>query len=647
MLKVFRDNLKYLSWVLWLVIVVFILFVFVDFGGTVNSGSAPLDAAAYVGRDKVTYAEFERAFRTTEDFYRQAYGERYTPEFARQLGLHVQVLDRLVGDKILLAEAGRMGLETTDAELRREITSLPTFQGSDGVFVGTDDYRDILRRAGYQIDTFENEVRTQLLTNKVKAILSDNLYIPPADVEEAYRRQVEKAKIRFLKLDSNSIAEDIDISDSETAAFFSESREDFRIPEKRVVDYVLIDRAQIESTLEIGQDEIEGYYNERIEEFTTSEQVQARHILLRVNDERGEDEARSQLEDARRRIEAGEGFADLAAEVSEDPGSKTQGGDLGFFGRGAMVKPFEDAAFSAGPGTLVGPIQTDFGWHLIEILSRREAGTQPLAEVEVRIRQQLRTERGVVAAESKARDLADRIEKEKMGPDSWAELAAEESGVTAATTAAFGRDESLPEFGRSSAFSIEAFEGAPGSVSEAIPVARGWVILAVRSIEPPRLPELDEVRAEVEQALKERRVQDEALRRLQTAAADPRASERSFDEIAENLGATPEESGFFGRDDSIGTLGPNREVAAAALALDVGGRSEPVALADGALFFEVLERESFDPIQFESEKDSTLATLRNQRLGELLDSLVERRRQELDVSYDPALAQNFGLTDQG
>ncbi len=645
MLKVLRDNLKYLSWVLWLVIAVFILFVFVDFGGTVNTGSAPLAAAAFVGKDKVTYGEFERAFRSTEDFYRQAYGERYTPELARQLGVHIQVLERLIADKILLAEADRIGLEITDGELRKEILSLPAFQEGDGGFVGADDYRDILRRAGYQVDAFENEVRTSLLTNKVKAVLSENLHVPAADVEKAYRDQVEKAKIRFVKLDSASLAPEIETSDPEIAEFFAANQEDFRIPERRVVDYLLIDRAEIQAGLEIGQDEVERYYNDRPDEFTTPEQVQVRHILVQINDTVGAEEARAKLDEARQRIERGEAFADLAAEVSDDPGSKDRGGDLGFFGRGDMVKPFEDAAFGAQPGTLVGPVRTDFGWHLIEVLSRRDGGTQSLAEAGDRIRQQLRSERGAATAESKAQALADRIGDEKLAPENWAELATEEVGVSLATTTPFGRDDFVPELGRSTAFSVEAFARAAGEVSEPIPVGRGWAILSVRSVEPPRLPELAEVRAEVEQALKDHKLQDEAIRRLQTAANED--AERTFDEIAERLGLEAEETALFGRDGVVGTLGVNRDLTAAALSLEAGERGAPVTLDDGAVLFEVTERERFDPIQFETEKDSTVANLKTQRLGELLDSLVAMRRQELDVTYDPGLVENLGLADQG
>ena len=128
MLKVFRDNLKYLSWVLWLVIAVFILFVFVDFGGSVPGGGPTSEPAVTVGKHEISYADFERAYRQTEDTYRQLYGDQFSGETARQLGLPMQVLNGLVGDKIMLLEAERMGLMVTDEELRHEILEFPAFR---------------------------------------------------------------------------------------------------------------------------------------------------------------------------------------------------------------------------------------------------------------------------------------------------------------------------------------------------------------------------------------------------------------------------------------------------------------------------------------------------------------------------------------
>jgi hypothetical protein len=126
-----------------------------------------------------------------------------------------------------------------------------------------------------------------------------------------------------------------------------------------------------------GLPEVEGADREPAGVSGGPEEVRARHILLRVDEERSAEQAREQLAAIRARLASGEDFASIAAEVSDDPGSAAQGGDLGFFGRGQMVPEFEEAAFSAQPGELVGPVETSFGLHLIEVIERRPGGVEP------------------------------------------------------------------------------------------------------------------------------------------------------------------------------------------------------------------------------------------------------------------------------
>lgn len=646
MLKVFRDNLKQLSWVLWLVIAVFVLFVFVEYGGQVPGGEAPNATAVTVGRQQITYGEFQRAYDQFEDFYRQSMGDQFSRELARQIGLPVQVLNRLIADRVLAEEGRRMGLEVTDKELRNEI--LRQFGGN---FSGADEYRRVLRASGLTPKSFESSLRRDLLAEKTRAILAANLYVSPEDVERAYRDRVERAKIRFVKLPAADLATEAVVEPEALESYFADNLEEYRIPERRVATYLSVDRQAIQAALEIGSDEIQAYYDENPDEFTSAEEVRARHILVSIDPtaepgQEGRDNARAAVEGARGRIEAGTPFEVVAAEISEDPGSKNNGGDLGYFGRGAMVPPFENAAFGAEPGTLVGPVETDFGFHLIEVLDKRAGGLQPLPEVEPLIRQRLASTRGTAATESKARELADRIAREGLTPDSWEGLAVEETGVSVETTPAFGRSDYVEGIGSATAFSSRAFELTVGEVSEPLPVGGGWVILAVDSIDEPRYPELDEVRADVEADAREERQLALALSRLEEAATSLGEEETTFDQLATDLGLEAVESPLFGRTDPVGTLGRNPEVSEAALALDAGQLGDPVALADGAVLFEVLERERFDATRFAEERDSEHNALREQRFGELLTSLIDARREEMGVTYDPQLIANFELDGQ-
>jgi peptidyl-prolyl cis-trans isomerase C len=155
-------------------------------------------------------------------------------------------------------------------------------------------------------------------------------------------------------------------------------------------------RREIEGKVKITDDEIETYYKGHKEEFTNPESVKARHILLKVPegaDEKAWKEAESKAKDVKKKLENGEDFAELAKKYSDDPGSKTKGGDLGFFTKGRMVPEFESAAFSLKPGELSGPVKTNFGYHIIEVKEKKAADTKALAEVQAQIRQALQKEK--------------------------------------------------------------------------------------------------------------------------------------------------------------------------------------------------------------------------------------------------------------
>ena len=642
MLKAFRDNLKYLSWVLWGVILIFVLFVFVDFGAGVPGGTPPSQAAATLGRQAVSYGEFERSYRQAEDFYRRAYGQQFTAELTRQIGLPLQVLDGLIADKIVLEEARRMGLKVTDEEVRRQILQQPGFQDLDGSFIGQEVYNDILRSNGYRPGEFEATVRSQLLTGKVREVLSENLYVSDDEIADAYREGVERAKIRFVELPADRFAAEVKLTEADLHEYFESHRRDYRIPEQRVVDYLLLEPSLLRATLAIDEEEIRAYYDEHVDEFREEERVHARHILLKVDRERSDEEAVRQLEAIRRRIEAGEDFAALASQVSEDPGSKSRGGELGFFGRGQMIREFEEAAFSAAPGDLVGPVLTNFGYHLIEVLDRREAGRRPLEEVRERIRDQLLSLRATSLAESRAQELAERIEREGLdAPEQMRALADTEEGITFHTTPPFGREDNVSGIGRATAFSVAAFELEPGKVSDAVRVARGWAVLQLREVHQPRLPDLDEGRQEVERAVRETRQLELARQRLQEGRAT--AAESGIDALAAELELEVEESPEFGRRGSIGRLGVQAQLAAEALSLEVGEVAGPLLLERSALLFEVVERKVFDPAAFEREKDEIRSLVRQERLDRMLNALVARRREELEVRYDTQLLRNFDL----
>lgn len=643
MLKVFRDNLKYLSWVLWLVILVFVLFMAVEYRG-VGAAGAPTESAATVDGEPISYGELQRAYRQAEEAYRDAYGAQFTPELARQLQLPLQVLEQLVQQRLMLAEAERMGLMVSDAELQRELLELPVFQDDQGRFIGAEQYRRVVRQLGYgSPEAFENEFRQQLLLSKINQILAENMIITDAEIEAAYRAEAERAKIRYVRLPASRFQDRVSPTDEEVASYFETDPEAFRLPERRAVDYLVVDVDAIRRGLEITDEELQEYYRANLEDYTTEEQVRARQILIQVNDERSDEKAQQVIAAIQERLAAGESFAELAVELSEDPVSAPQGGDLGFFGRGQILEEVEQAAFEAEPGEVVGPVRSTFGYHLIEVVEHTPGGVPAFAEMEDAVRRRVLAERARETAERRAAELADSLQRGGTTEGTLQGLAVEDPTLIFESTDPFGRNDNVPGIGRATPFSATAFSLEEGAASDPVRIGAGWAILRLREVVPPRLPELDEVQDEVRAALVASRAEENALERLEEARREIAAG-ASLEDVAEALDVEVEESSEFARGGSIGgSLGSAPEIQAAALTLDEGEVGQPAVVGGAAVLFEVVERHRFDPAELAERRESIREQLAAEQLNGLLSSLLRERREELEVSYDPGLIDNLGL----
>jgi peptidyl-prolyl cis-trans isomerase D len=641
MLKIFRDNLKHLKWVLWIVIFAFLIFYIPDFVRQAGTGTA----AATVGGEQVSYAEFKRAYRLLE----AQLGPQYTPELARQLGLAKLALDRLVNQKILLLEARKLGLSVSDDELREAI--LEEFRDSQGNFVGQEIYRNQLLRLGYSVAAYEQDLRDGLLLGKLIEVLRANLHVTEKEVEEAYRQQVDRAKIRYLLVPGDRFAGEVQVSDEEAAAYFAEHQERYRLPERRHFAYLLVDAAQVRAAAPVEESELVRYYDEHKSEFTRLTQARVRHIFLKT-DGRSTAEAQQALEDARRRIEGGADFAQLARELSEDPTSASNGGDLGVIGRGLMPPEFDEAVFGpltenpepgagAPVGQLVGPVTASFGVHLIEVTERREGGLQPFPEVREQVRARRVAERLPELIKQKARTVLERIRQEELSTvEELQALAQEDPTLSLLQPPPTGRDELVPGLGRPEAFLEAAFSLEPGKVSDPVEVPRGRALILIKEVLPPRAQELAEVREQIERELTRTRQLQLAVERLAEARRDMDGG-KTLDQVAAELAVTPQETGEFGPRGAVPGLGFNPQVVQAAMALKPGQVGGPFEATGGALLFEVVERTTWDRQQFEEAKEATREQVRENRLNQLLASVVQKRLLDLDVHYDPrALGQD-------
>lgn len=644
MLKVMRDNLKSLAWILWLVIGVFVLLVFANFGSTTGRAALSGNVAATLGPFKVDWRELKRAHQNLQDRMRSIYGDQFNSELAEQLQLKRQALEQLFNQKILVDEARRLGFEVSDEEVREQV--LEQLTDEQGNFVGQDVYERWTTQTFGGPTAYEELVRDDLLRQKLFDALSQTVYVSDADVEAAYREDVERASIRYLLLPRTRFADEAHADQATLKSYYDKHREEYRLPEQRVVDYLLVDKGILRARMEIPEEELKAYYDQHPDEFTREEQVRARHILLRTGGDRSVEEARDQIEAIRRRIEGGEDFAAVAREVSEDPGSAAQGGDLGYFGRGRMTPEFEQAAFGAKVGELVGPIESPFGVHLIEVTDRREGGSIPFEEARESVRSRLASERLDAKASELANELRGQLDDVPAGEvrARMETLAEGNPAVRFATTAPFSQGGVVPGVGRSpeldeAAFSLDAGQLAEGVVES----PRGPMVVRLAEVREPRVPPLKEVEDRVRREVERERQEELAEAGLKQARSEIDAGDKSLDDVASELEVEPVDAPEFGKTGTVQGLGFVPAVNQAALAADQGDVVGPIETPQGAVLFQVTERKQFDPKELAERRDEIRGQLVQQRTDRLLSSLIfERKRREGGIRLSRALQEEMG-----
>ncbi|MCB1055745.1 MAG: peptidyl-prolyl cis-trans isomerase [Acidobacteria bacterium] len=648
MLKLFRENLRSLSWVLWIVIIVFVLLIFADVRAFAPGGAAggPNARAAWADDGiEVTYAEYKRFYEGMASRYRQYLGDRFTPEMDNQI--KIQALNSSLDRKILVREARKMGLRVSDDELRKAILELPVFKDEAGRFVGDERYERAVRYMGYPNSSeFEAALRDDLLTDKLDEALRSSVYVSDQEVEDAYRGRTEKAKIRYVRVRNAQFNDQVSVTPEDVQAYYDAHTADYLLPEQRTAAYLLVDNAKLREQVEIPEEDVQAYYDANQDEYQTEEQVRARHILLRT-DQRSAEEAEAELNAAKKRIEGGEDFAKVAQEISEDPGSRDAGGDLRYFGRGRMVPEFEKQAFEAPVGQLVGPFQSAIGFHLLEVTDHRQGGLRPFDEVKTQIRYRLLSERLDSIGEEKAGELLAKLKDvEGSTEDALKKLAEETDFASFEVTQPFDRQGVISGIGRSVEFATKTFELSEGQLSDPVKVPRGWAILTLDKVLEPRQQELSEVEARVTQAVRQEKLQQVAEQQLNAARDKIASGGETLDQLAKSLGSEVQESDSFTQGGALPDLSSaSGTVVAKALTLDEGAVGGPIEMPQGYVLFQVTEREKMDPAGLANQTDALRTELETQKYQRLRTAILEQRRLDLKAVYAPALAEQLGIGD--
>ena len=378
------------SWMM-LFILVLILPSFVFFGiQGYNSFMNKEGALATVDGAPITQQEYDIALRDRIERLRQGLGPNFDPKLLETPEARTAVLDQLVLDRALANEANKSNVVVTVDRLREFIANIPAFQ-QDGKF-SYDRYKAFLASRGQSEAAFEQSLRNDLRKQAFVQALVESAITPKQVIERIERILLEQREVRELRFPAEQFASKASVTDAQVDEYYQANRTQFEIPENVRVEYVVLSPETISGSVTITEEAAKNYYDQNKARYGTEEQRRASHILIAVE---GSDKAgaRKKAEEILAKVKAAPNdFAKLARENSKDPGSAAQGGDLGFFGRGMMVKPFEETVYRLKNGEISDIVETDFGFHIIRVTEIKAAQAKPFAEVRSDIERELKSQ---------------------------------------------------------------------------------------------------------------------------------------------------------------------------------------------------------------------------------------------------------------
>ncbi len=621
MLRQMREWFHYLKWLLMIIVFMFVLWgVSIGVGGMSNRPTTT-DWAAKVNGTEIPITAFQSYARSLDSTYQSLLGDQYAQQRAL-IRIGLQAINGLVEEELAYQEALRQGITASSQEVAEAITRDPNLQ-ENGRFVGVQRYRNLFRAGRMSVEDYEDQVRRRLVIAKLKSLVEDAVTVSDAEVREEFERRNVRESVDYLVVDPARLPGRARPSEPEVAGYYEGHRDRYTKGEGRTGLYVVLSAADAAGAQAVTDDEVRAAYDHDLAtRYTVREQRRASHILFKVDHAaptdtvaKAEAGARSVLKRAR----AGEDFAALARTYSED-GTAKDGGDLNFFGRGQMVKEFEEAAFSLPVGGVSDLVRTPYGFHIIKVTDSRPGRTIPFEEARDSIRDELKIGRAKTAIAKRAADLA------RAAGGGRLEAVAKSQGLAVAGTGPVHDGEAMGGLAASQPVVARMMALAPGDVSEPIPIPSGQVVVQVTGTVPPEPRPLQEVRARVEKELRDeggRVAAEEAIRAAQRARAGLQAVARA---LRVEMKTQPDLS----RGAPIPGLQPDPQIERQRSTLAPGAIGAPIVTPAGIVVLSVKERHDHHE-EFDAQKESIRDSLVRQRQDRLYRSLVRRLRERGDV----------------
>ena len=370
--------------------IIFLPFAFFGVDSYFRGGGGDSNIAS-VGGQPITEREFALALQERQNFLRRMVGGRVDQASLDSPELRYAVLDGIVRQRLLINQALRGGVLVSDQQLQQIISEQPAFQDS-GRFSRAR-YEELLRRQNMSPVGFENSLRRDLMLERMSDAYRATAIVPDAVAERLLRINSQQREVSQSVVEPGKFVAQVRLADGAAKQYYDAHQNEFQVAEQARLEYLVLALDTVASQVEVGADEVKQFYEQNARQYARGEERQASHILITVDAKASAEEkqaARAKAERLLKQVRQNPAsFAELAGKNSQDPGSAAKGGDLGFFPRGAMVKSFDEAVFQMRVGEIAGPVESQFGYHIIRLTAVRGRGLDEVKkQVELDLKRQ-------------------------------------------------------------------------------------------------------------------------------------------------------------------------------------------------------------------------------------------------------------------
>jgi peptidyl-prolyl cis-trans isomerase D len=589
-----------------------------------NTGSGSNDVVlAKIGSDELTEADARKAIQV-ETRGKQIPAEilpNYVP----------QMLQEMVTDRALDYEARKLGMQVSDQDVAEYLRQ--NFPGlfQDGKFVGKEAYAAMLGQQGVTIDEFEADLKRTMLINKLREVAIEGTVVTPAEIEQEYRKKNDQIQLQYVKITQDKYKKEAEPTPEAMQQYFKTNAARYQDPEARNLVVLIADQGKIEQGINPTDAELEAAYNQNVANFRLPERLNVRHILLMTKDKPASEEPKikAQAEDLVKQLRAGADFAAMAKKYSEDPGSKDKGGEYDGVVRGQMVPEFEKVAFSLKPMAISDPVKTQYGYHIIQVLSHDDARVKPFPEVKDDLAKQWKQQRASAMMQNISDKAQAALQKDPDHPDQ----VAKDLGMEVVRADGIAPGQTVPEVGSSPDFDQAVAGLKKGEVSQPVsPSANKIVIAEVTGIVPAHPATFEEVKTQIHDSMLNsklaRMVQDNA----KTLADAAKANGGDLAKAAKAMGLEVKTTEPFKRQASVDGLG-TATYFEDAFKSPTGTVLNPVPMPDATVVAKVVQH-----------ADADMSKLPSQR-NEIRESLKTEKARERNTIFESGLVDE--LTRQG